>query len=82
MSVLTQFSGKESPCIKPLKESPQLAGCTLVGDRRGSQVVRPGSAKAPCVGSIPTRASNFKNKEGRPQDALLYRCTLFIVPFY
>ncbi len=31
-----------------------------VMERRGSQVVRQGSAKALCVGSIPTLASNVK----------------------
>ena len=30
-------------------------------ERRGSQVVRQGSAKALCVGSIPTLASNSKH---------------------
>jgi hypothetical protein len=33
--------------------------------RRGSQVVRPSSAKALCAGSIPARASNFCRWYGR-----------------
>ena len=66
------IAAKGKPLHKTLETpSPRRHFVGLSVFRRGSQVVRPGSAKAPCVGSIPTRASSL-NKKGVPiQDALL-----------
>ena len=56
---------------KPLAPWRKTGNFFLVG--RGSQVVRRGSAKAVCVGSIPTLASNSKllksNELQTPEEA-------------
>src|SRR5664280_1894835 len=59
--------------ISKLARPGQFAQRARLVFRRGSQVVRPGSAKPLCVGSIPTRASNsncFRSTEfGVPRSA-------------
>jgi hypothetical protein len=54
-------AGIQFPNLRAPAKSPNLP---LPVVRRGSQVVRPRSAKPLCVGSIPTRASTFRGAKG------------------